>query len=124
MPNLQGAEKMVRTTITILLMVILFLGGVILGFDKAGEGMSRVRGDNSDKFDALQVSTDGDDYEVAVMGDSLNKKSLEDKKAEYRDISEDFFVEKIAKMIELSIKWLFTLIIESAYEIAELFYKA
>ncbi len=107
-------------------MIILFLGGVILGFNQAGEGMDEVRGTNEPTYDALQVSqNENGQNEVEVLGQRFQQQeTLEQKKEEYTNIQEDFITEKIAAVVETSVQWLFNVIIDVFYQITQLFYKS
>ncbi len=103
-------------------MIILFLGGVILGFNQAGKGMDKVRGNDNPQYDAVEVNDDGE--VVEMFGESIKDDSLEEKKEQYADINEDFITEKIASAIEKGVKWFFNIIVEGAYQVVQLFYRA
>jgi hypothetical protein len=118
-----GVDVMIRYTMIFFIMVILFLGGVIIGFDQAGSGMNELRGNNETSFDALEVSKNDDQYEVEVFGQTLEKESLQEKKESYDDINGDFFLEKLAVTVEKSVQWFYNLLIDGAYQITELFYR-
>ncbi|MRG86652.1 hypothetical protein [Salinibacillus xinjiangensis] len=114
---------MVRFTITFFVMVILFLGGVIVGFDQAGTGMNNLSGNDVNEYDAVEASKQGDDYQVDLLGESFEQKPIEEKKEEYQDINQGLFTEKLAATVEGGVKWFFNMLIEGAYQISELFYR-
>ncbi|MCP8616919.1 DUF3679 domain-containing protein [Salirhabdus salicampi] len=115
---------MVRFTILFFLMLILFLGGVIVGFDQAGKGMNKIRGDNVDSYDAVKtIESDNDNIEVEVLGQSIEQLSLGEKRLDYQKVKESHFTEKVATTVEKGVKWVYNKMIESVYQLTEKIYR-
>ncbi|MBB6454333.1 hypothetical protein HNQ94_002808 [Salirhabdus euzebyi] len=114
---------MIRFTMTFFLMIILFLGGVIVGFDQAGSGMNKLRGNDVESYDALQtVKTEDNQFGVEVLGQTFTQESIDEKREEYKEIKEDVFTEKLAFALEKIVKWFYNILIQGAYQISQLFY--
>ncbi|QHS22819.1 DUF3679 domain-containing protein [Virgibacillus sp. MSP4-1] len=114
---------MIRFTLIFFFMIILFLTGVIVGFDQAGTGMNKLSGNEMENYDALVVKNKDEPYEVEVMGQSLDKKSIEEKKESYQEIQGGSLTGKIASAIEGGVKWFYNLLVAGAYQISDLIYR-
>ncbi|SET65138.1 Protein of unknown function [Salinibacillus kushneri] len=114
---------MVRFTFMFFLMVILFLVGVIVGFDQAGTGMNQLSGNETENYDALESNKQEDSYEVEVMGQSFEQKSIEEKKESYQEIQGSSLTGKIASVLESSVKWFYNLLVAGAYQISDFIYR-
>ncbi|TCT27038.1 uncharacterized protein DUF3679 [Melghiribacillus thermohalophilus] len=110
---------MVRFTLLFFLMIILFLSGVIVGFDQAGEGIQTIRGNPFENFDALNIQqSDGESAEVQVMGETFEEMQLK-----YRDTESEHITEKMATLIEKGVKWLYNQVIQVIYKMTEMIYQ-
>ncbi|MCT2537618.1 YqxA family protein [Aquibacillus koreensis] len=112
-----------RVFVTMLLMMVLFLGGVLLGIDKANEGVSNTRGYSTGSFEeAIQAEqTEDGAYEIEVMGEDFKQVSVEEKKVEYEEVQSTHFTQKLAGGLESSVKWFYNQIVQSAYQLAQAF---
>ncbi|MBO8156024.1 MAG: DUF3679 domain-containing protein [Bacillaceae bacterium] len=110
---------MIRFTLLFLVMTVLFLSGVIVGFDQAGEGIENIRGDFLNQYDAVQIhKKDQEPIEIQVMG-----RTLEEKKVQYQKIENDHMTEKLAFAMEKGVKWFYNQVIQGVYKISELLYR-
>ncbi|MDL4841485.1 DUF3679 domain-containing protein [Aquibacillus rhizosphaerae] len=115
---------MTKVLVSMLLMVILFMGGVLFGIDQANEGIANTRGYTATNFeDAIDsgINEDGS-YEVNVMGEDFEQINLEDKELEYEEVQTNHFTQKLAGNLENSVKWFYNQVIDTAYQIAQVFF--
>ncbi|WP_158633987.1 DUF3679 domain-containing protein [Radiobacillus deserti] len=115
---------MIKMLATMLVMVLLFLGGVLFGIDQASEGVTEIRGYSTDSLkEAVQTDKNKqDNYQIEVMGQEFEQVSVEDKEEKFQEIDDSHMTQKIAGTLEQSVKWVYNGLIQSAHELVKSFF--
>ncbi|MDC3415576.1 DUF3679 domain-containing protein [Aquibacillus salsiterrae] len=115
---------MLRIMTMFLLMVVLFLGGVVFGIDRANKGVANTRGYSPQSFNnAIEVDASSDDqYEIKVMGENIQQVDLRDKQEKYEAIQSNHFTQALAGNLEYGVKWFYNKMIQSAYQLTQSFF--
>ncbi|GGD04355.1 DUF3679 domain-containing protein [Pontibacillus salipaludis] len=115
---------MVRFTITFLIMIVLFLGGVLVGMNQASIGMIQMRGFSSGTFqEAVQTEKlETGDYEVQVLGKDFGQVSVQEKQQQYEDHNEARGLQRLAVTLESVVNWVYNTIIYTIYHIFSAFF--
>lgn len=113
---------MTRMIILSLVMMMLFLVGVLFGIEQASVGMVKLRGYSDQSLhEAVQTeSAPNGKYEVKVMGRDFTQVSLDEKQVLYQNVTESHFTEKMAVVLEKSVKWFYNQVIFVIYQLIEL----
>ncbi|WAA10362.1 DUF3679 domain-containing protein [Fervidibacillus albus] len=85
----------------VLFSIGLLFFGVLIGIQEANEGMLKMKGYEDPQFkDALTFQYDGDEgYEATILGESVTKKDLEEKKKQLEEMGAFNFFTEMAKKI-------------------------
>ncbi len=104
-------------------MLVLFFGGILVGIDKASEGIIETRGYSVSDDDAIgsQVDENGK-AEVNVMGENLQQINLENKQEEYQEVQSTHLTQKVAGNLERGVKWFYNQLIHTAYQLVQAFF--
>ncbi|QHE53046.1 DUF3679 domain-containing protein [Pontibacillus sp. HMF3514] len=115
---------MVRMTMTFLVMVILFLGGVLVGMNQASQGMIKMRGFESETFqEAVQTRhVDTGKVEVKVLGQDFQQVSMDEKQKKYEELQSSHGIQKVAVTLEKSVQWLYNQMIMVVYQFVQVFF--
>lgn len=115
---------MFRMMTLLLAMIVLFLGGVLFGIERANEGVTNTRGyTTSTMNDAIQVNSPNEgQYEIKVMGKNFQQVNLQDKEEKYEAIQSSHFTQALAGNLEFGVKWFYNKMIHSAYQLADSFF--
>ncbi|MDC3413330.1 YqxA family protein [Aquibacillus sp. 3ASR75-11] len=115
---------MVKTIITLLMMIILFLGGTLFGIDQASEGIIQTRGyATADVKEAVQPSRDeAGNVEVELLGKDLQQVTFEEKEQEFQEIESSNFTQKLAGSMEKGVSSFYNLMIQSVYQLVQVFF--
>ncbi|MFC0522549.1 DUF3679 domain-containing protein [Pontibacillus salicampi] len=115
---------MIRFTTTVLLLIILFLSGVLLGMNQASLGIIEMRGFSNDSLqEAVKTNpSKGSSYEVEVLGQGFEQVSVEEKQKAYAEMQTDHGVQKLAFALEKAVKWVYNTIIFIVYQFVQIFY--
>ncbi len=115
---------MVRMTMTFLVMIILFLGGVLIGMNQASLGMIEMRGYESESLqEAVQTShVDTDDVEVKVLGQDFQQTPVDTKQKKYEELQTSQGIQKIAVNLEKSVQWVYNQMILMIYQLVQVFF--
>jgi len=115
---------MVRMTMTLLVMVILFLGGVLVGMNQASQGMIKMRGFESETFqEAVQTRhVDTGEVEVKVLGQDFQQVSMDEKQRKYDALQSSHGIQKVAVTLEKSVQWMYNQMIMVVYQFVQVFF--
>lgn len=115
---------MVRMTMTFLVMIILFLGGVLVGMNQASMGLIKMRGyENASFQEAVQTRhVDTDQIEVKVLGQDFQQVSLEKKQQQYDELQTSHGIQKVALTLEKSVQWVYNQMIMMVYQLVQVFF--
>ncbi len=115
---------MVRMTMTFLIMIILFLGGVLVGVNQASLGLIKMRGYESDSFqEAVQTRhADTGEIEVKVLGRDFQQVSVDQKQQKYEELQSSHGIQKIAVGLENSVQWVYNQMIMMVYQLVQVFF--
>ena len=107
-----------------LLMVILFLGGVLFGVDQASEGITKTRGYSDESVQQAVESNISDDgtYQVKVMGQDFQQINVEEKEQKYQQTESSQLPQKLASTLESAVQWVYNQMIVSVYQIVQAFF--
>ncbi|MCD5323633.1 MULTISPECIES: DUF3679 domain-containing protein [Pontibacillus] len=115
---------MVRFTVTFLIMIVLFLGGVLVGMNQASIGMIQMRGFSNGTFqEAVQTEKlETGDYEVQVLGRDFQQVSVQEKQQQYQEHNEARGLQKVAVMLEKAVNWAYNTVIYTIYHLFQVFF--
>ncbi|UFT97830.1 YqxA family protein [Radiobacillus kanasensis] len=115
---------MVKMLIGMLIMVLLFLGGVLFGIDQASEGVTEIRGYTTSSLkEAVQTGENNqEEYQIEVMGQDFEQVSVEEKQEKFEEMESEHMTQKIAGAMEHSVKWFYNGLVKSAHEIVQTFF--
>ncbi|WP_138415690.1 DUF3679 domain-containing protein [Aquibacillus sediminis] len=115
---------MAKFIITLLIMIILFLGGVLFGIDQASEGVTSVRGYTDSTVEkAVETNkTEQGAHQVKVMGRDFQQVNLEEKQQEYEQMESSHFIQTIAGGLEHGVQWFYNKMIISVYQLVQAFF--
>lgn len=105
-------------------MIVLFLSGVLLGLNQASLGMIQLRGYTNASFEeAVQTRqlTTGN-YEVQVLGKGFEQVPVEAKQRVYDEIQSSHGIQKVAFMLEKTVKWAYNQVIFLVYQLVQVFF--
>ncbi|WP_170287608.1 DUF3679 domain-containing protein [Aquibacillus halophilus] len=111
-----------KMIVTMLLMMVLFLGGVLIGIDKASEGVVQTRG-YSTTSEAVNATADDEGVlEINVMGENFQQIDLEKKQEQYEAVQSSHLTQKVAGNLESGVKWFYNQMIHSAYQLVQVLF--
>ncbi len=107
-----------------LIMLVLFLGGVLFGITQANQGMVETRGyEKADAEDVVNSSVEENGaYQIEVMGQDFEQLNLEKKQETYETVQTGHLTQKVAGGLETGVKWFYNGVIEGAYQFVQAFF--
>lgn len=113
--------KMIAMMLT---MMVLFLGGILIGINQVNKGVVETRGYTTDGFEGAVDSdvTEEGTYQVSLMGEDFQQVDLEEKEEKYDAIQSTHFTQKLAGNLESGVKWFYNKMIDSAYQLTQVFF--
>lgn len=104
-----------KTIISLLLMVVLFLGGVLFGIDQANNGSLQTKGyAGGEILRAVESDFSQEDkYEEQVK---------EENTEQYKEIQSSHLTQKLAGELENGVKWFYNQVVYTVYQLVQVFF--
>lgn len=113
--EIRRGDGIMKTIISLLLMVVLFLGGVLFGIDQANNGSLQTKGyAGGEILRAVESDFSQEDkYEEQVK---------EENTEQYKEIQSSHLTQKLAGELENGVKWFYNQVVYTVYQLVQVFF--